>query len=55
MDDLDKFIELRKKKSIIFSKNFAKGYEQFKIKVIFKQAHLESDPTQKAVAQFQVA
>ncbi len=34
MDDLDKFITSRKKKSIIFSRNFAKGYEQFKIGVI---------------------
>ncbi len=51
MDDLDKFIESRKKQSIIFSKNFDKGYEQFKIGVILKQARLEAGLTQEEVAR----
>ncbi len=50
MDDLDKFIASRKKKSIIFSENFDKGYEQFKIGVILKQARLEAGFTQEEVA-----
>ena len=33
MDDLDKYIKTRKKRSSKFAKNFDKGYEQFKIGV----------------------
>ncbi len=51
MDDLDNFIESRKKKSIIFAKNFDKGYEQFKIGVVLKQARLEAGLTQEEVAR----
>lgn len=50
MDDLDKYIESRKKKSLIFAKNFDKGYEQFKIGVLLKQARLEAGLTQEEVA-----
>ncbi len=50
MDDLDKFIESRKKRSIIFAKNFDKGYEQFKIGVVLKQARLEAGLTQEEIA-----
>lgn len=42
MDDLDKFIGSRKKRSILFAKNFDKGYEHFKIGVVLKQARLEA-------------
>ena len=41
MDDLDKYIEKRKKQSPKFAENFDKGYEQFKIGVLLKQARLE--------------
>ncbi len=51
MDDLDKYIEKRKKLSPKFSKNFDKGYEQFKIGVILKQARLEAGLTQEQVAK----
>ena len=51
MDDLDKYIESRKKKSPEFAKNFDTGYEQFKIGVILKQARLEAGLTQEQVAQ----
>ncbi len=51
MDDLDKYIEKRKKKSPKFAKNFDKGYEQFKIGVLLKQARQEAGLTQEQVAK----
>jgi len=51
MDDLDKYIETRKKLSPKFAKNFDKGYEQFKIGILLKQARLEAGLTQEQVAQ----
>ena len=51
MDDLDKYIEKRKSQSIKFAKNFDKGYEQFKIGVVLKQARLEAGLTQEEVAK----
>ncbi len=51
MDDLDKYIENRKKKSPAFAKNFDKGYEQFKIGVLLKQARQEAGLTQEQVAE----
>lgn len=50
MDDLDKYIKKRKKKSPKFAKNFDKGYEQFKIGVLLKQARQEAGLTQEQVA-----
>jgi DNA-binding XRE family transcriptional regulator len=50
MDDLDKYIEVRKKLSPKFAKNFDKGYEQFKIGILLKQARLEAGLTQEQVA-----
>ena len=50
MDDLDKYIETRKKLSPTFAKNFDKGYEQFRIGVLLKQARLEAGLTQEQVA-----
>ena len=51
MDDLDKYIETRKKLSPKFAENFDKGYEQFKIGVLLKQARLEAGFTQEQVAK----
>jgi HTH-type transcriptional regulator / antitoxin HipB len=51
MDDLDKYIEKRKKGNPNFSENFDKGYEQFKIGVLLKQARLEAGFTQEQVAK----
>ncbi len=51
MDDLDKYIETRKKLSPKFAKNFDKGYEQFKIGILLKQARLEAGFTQEQVAK----
>ncbi len=50
MDDLDKYIETRKKRSPKFAKKFNKGYEQFKIGILLKQARLEAGLTQEQVA-----
>ena len=51
MDDLDKYIETRKKRSPQFAKNFDKGYEQFKIGILLKQARIEAGFTQEQVAK----
>jgi len=51
MDDLDKYIEKRKKKNPKFAENFDKGYEQFKIGVLLKQTRLEAGFTQEQVAK----
>jgi len=50
MDDLDKYIEKRKKLSPKFAKSFNKGYEQFKIGILLKQARIEAGLTQEQVA-----
>ncbi|MBC2694367.1 MAG: helix-turn-helix domain-containing protein [Desulfobacteraceae bacterium] len=51
MDDLDKYIEARKKQSPQFAKDFDKGYEQFKIGILLKQARIEAGFTQEQVAK----
>jgi len=50
MDDLDKYIEKRKRESSKFAQNYEKGYEQFKIGILLKQARLEAGLTQSQVA-----
>jgi len=50
MDDLDKYIGKRKEQRPKFAENFEKGYEQFKIGVLLKQARLEAGFTQEQVA-----
>ncbi|WP_300672759.1 helix-turn-helix transcriptional regulator [Desulfoluna sp.] len=50
MDDLDKYIEKRKKCSPTLAKDFDKGYAQFKIGALLKQARLDSGLTQEEVA-----
>ena len=51
MDDLDKYIETRKKQSHRFAKDFDKGYEQVKIGILLKQARIEAGFTQEQVAK----
>ncbi|MDA3924211.1 MAG: helix-turn-helix transcriptional regulator [Kiritimatiellae bacterium] len=51
MDDLDKYILERKKRSPEFAQTFDRGYEQFKIGVLLKQARKEAGLTQEQVAQ----
>ncbi|MEI6891652.1 MAG: type II toxin-antitoxin system RelE/ParE family toxin [Pontiella sp.] len=46
-----KLAEQRKKKSPAFAKDFDKGYEQFRIGVMLKQARLEAGLTQEQVAE----
>ena len=50
MDDLDKYIENRKRKSPEFAQSYDQGYEQFKIGALLKQARLDAGLTQEAVA-----
>ena len=50
MDDLDKYVAKRKKKSQVFAQNFDKGYEQFKIGALLKQARIDAGLTQEQVA-----
>jgi len=50
MDDLDKYIEKRKKQSPLFAQSYEEGYEQFKIGVLLKQARLDAGLTQEQVA-----
>ncbi len=50
MDDLEKYIEKRKKKSKSFANSFELGYKDFKIGAILKLAREESGLTQEEVA-----
>lgn len=51
MDDLDKYIERRKKRSKSFTKSFEIGYKDFKIGAILKLAREQSGMTQDEVAR----
>ncbi|MCP4218454.1 MAG: helix-turn-helix transcriptional regulator [bacterium] len=51
MDDLDKYIEKRKKKSTEFAENFDSRYADFKIGVVLKQARIEAGLTQEEIAR----
>ncbi len=51
MDDLEKYIEKRKKKSPEFAENFETGYENFKIGILLKQAREEAGITQEELAK----
>ena len=50
MDDLDKYIEKRKKKSPKFARNYDDGYEQFKIGALLKEARISAGLTQEQIA-----
>jgi HTH-type transcriptional regulator / antitoxin HipB len=51
MDDLDKYIEKRKKNKPEFAKDFEAGYNEFKIGLLLKQARLEAGLTQDDIAR----
>lgn len=51
MDDLEKYIEKRKKRSSEFADDFERGYEQFKIGVMLRMAREEAGLTQEELAQ----
>ena len=50
MDDLEKYIEKRKKRSPIFADGFETGYEQFKIGVMLRTAREEAGLSQDELA-----
>ena len=50
MDDLEKYIEERKKKSKDFAENFEEGYDNFKIGFLLKQARKKAGITQEELA-----
>lgn len=50
MDDLEKYIEKRKKRSPTFADGFETGYEQFKIGVMLRAAREEAGITQDEIA-----
>ena len=50
-DDLEKYIEKRKKKSPDFARDFESGYTDFKIGVVLKQARKEAGFTQTELAR----
>lgn len=50
MDDLEKYIEKRKKSSRAFAQGFDTGYEQFKVGLMLRAAREEAGLTQDEVA-----
>ena len=50
MDHLDNYIAKRKKKSKYISRNFDRGYQDFKIGAMLKLAREESGLTQEEIA-----
>ncbi len=50
MDDLEKYVEKRKKRSPVFADGFETGYEQFKIGVMLRTAREEAGLSQDELA-----
>ena len=50
MDDLEKYIEKRKKRSPVFADGFETGYEQFKIGIMLRTAREEAGLSQDELA-----
>ena len=50
MDDLDKYIGKRKKRSKVFSRSFDSGYQKFQIGAMLKLAREDSGLTQEDIA-----
>jgi HTH-type transcriptional regulator/antitoxin HipB len=51
MSDLKKYVEKRKKQDKSFAKDYEKGFENFKIGVMLRQAREDSGITQEQVAE----
>jgi ribosome-binding protein aMBF1 (putative translation factor) len=51
MDDLEKYIAKRKKRSAVFAQDFDAGYEEFKIGIVLRQAREQAGMTQEELAQ----
>ena len=50
-DDLEKFIERRKRADPRFAKDFESGYQEFKIGVLLRQAREQAGVTQEDLAR----
>jgi len=50
-NDVEKYIERRKRADKAFAKDFDAGYEQFKIGVMLRQAREEAGVTQEGLAR----
>ena len=50
-DDLQKFIERRKRTDPKFAKGFESGYQEFKIGVLLRQSREQAGVTQEALAR----
>jgi ribosome-binding protein aMBF1 (putative translation factor) len=50
MSDLKKYIKTRKQKDSEFAKDFERGYGDFKIGILLKQARIDAGFTQEDVA-----
>jgi ribosome-binding protein aMBF1 (putative translation factor) len=50
MDDIDRYVEKRKKQSQKFAESFDAGYEEFKIGVMLRQAREQAGITQEELA-----
>lgn len=50
MDDVEEYIQTRKKRSRAFADGFETGYEQFKVGIMLKNAREEAGLTQADVA-----
>lgn len=51
MDDLEKYIQKRKRKSSEFASHYEEEYEKFKIGAILKQAREAAGVTQEEIAE----
>lgn len=51
MDDLEKYIENRKKRSAAFAEEFEVGYERFKIGVLLRMAREDAGLSQEDLAK----
>ncbi|TAK53998.1 MAG: XRE family transcriptional regulator [Bacteroidetes bacterium] len=51
MNDVEQYIEKRKKRSATFAENFEEGYEAFEFSVMLRQARERSGVTQETIAR----
>ena len=51
MSDVERYIELRKKKSAPFAKDFESGYQSFEFSVMLRQARERAGITQETIAK----
>lgn len=50
-DDLDKYISRRKKRDSKFTENYERGYQEFKVGVLLRQARERAGITQEDLAR----